>query len=134
MKALSYAAFAVATLLSSSAFAGAPMHRLAASPSETQPTFELRTDGMPEPGKPLVVSLVDQASGKLVTDGQVVVLRPVYRGQKAIPSVQWIAETLPQTADGQFVCAAEHHATSVTLRGAGPAGAAPVWLTLSTHS
>ena len=127
MKTISLAAV---LLLTTPAVAGSPMHRLAAA----QPSYELKTDGAPQAGKPLFVTLVDRSSGQVMTDGQVAVLRPVYRGPKAVPSIQYEAEALPQTADGRFVCASEHHAAGVTLRGAGPAGMSPVWLTLKTNS
>lgn len=127
MKTISLAA---ALLLTTPAIAGAPMHHLAAS----EPSYELKTDGAPETGKPLFVTLVDRASGRVVTDGQVAVLRPVYRGPKAVPAIQYEPEALPRAADGRFVCASDHHVAGVTLRGAGPAGTSPVWLTLKTNS
>jgi|GEM_PF-1369349 len=127
MKTISLAAV---LLLTTPAVAGSPMHRLAAP----QPSYELKTDGAPQAGKPLFVTLLDRASGRIVTDGQVAVLRPVFRGPKAVPAIQYVSEALPQTADGRFVCASEHHAAGVTLRGAGPAGMSPVWLTLKTNS
>ena len=128
MKTIS--ALAAALLLTTSAVAGSPMHRLAAS----EPSYELKTDGAPQAGKPLFVTLIDRASGSIVTNGQVAVMRPVYRGPKAVPAVQYEPEALPRTADGRFVCASEHHVAGVTLRGAGPAGISPVWLTLKTNS
>jgi hypothetical protein len=139
MKTVFHFAFAAsaATLLTSSAFAGAPIHRLptplSASPS-TQPSYELKTDGAPQAGKPLVVWLEDRASGKIVSDGKVVMLRAVYRGPKAVPAIQYVREALPQDAAGRFVCAAEHHADGIRLRGEGPAGNSPVVVTLAVHS
>jgi hypothetical protein len=128
MKSVSYAAYAAvsAILVSTPVLAGAPMHRLEAA----LPAYELKLDGQPQIGKPLYLSLVERDSGKPVADGEVAVLRRVFRGPKAVPAIQYELEALPRTADGRFECASEHHAVQVTLRGAGPAGHSPVWLTI----
>jgi hypothetical protein len=120
--------FAVLTagILTSASLAGAPMHRMVSD----QPAYEIQLDGKLTVGKPLYLRLVDKASGQAVEGGEVAVLRPVYAGPKT--PVRFEVQALPHDAQGRFVCASEHHAASVTLRGAGPAGASPVWM--SIHS
>ena len=136
MKTLSYTAVAALTalLLTTTAVAGTAPHRMPAGYPAAQPSYELKIDGVAQAGKPLVVSLVNQANGQAVPGGEVAVLRPVFRGIKAVPSIQWVAESLPRNADGKFVCAPEHHAEGVTLRGVGPSGASPVWRNVPVHS
>lgn len=136
MKTLSYIPVTAlaALLLTTTAVAGTAPHRMPAGYAATSSSYELKIAGVAESGKPLVVSLVDQATGQAVAGGKVAVMRAVFRGNKAVPSIQWVAESLPQSADGSFVCAAEHHAEGVTLRGDGPSGESPVWLRVPVHS
>ena len=136
MKTLSYIAVTAlaALLLTTTAVAGTSPHRMPAGYTTTQSSYELKIAGVAESGKPLVVSLVDQTTGQAVPGGEVAVMRAVFRGNKAVPSIQWVAETLPRSTDGTFVCAPEHHAEGVTLRGEGPSGVSPVWLNVPVHS
>jgi hypothetical protein len=131
-----FAAIAAAAALSTSfAVAGTPMHRMPVPTAETAaplPVYELKTDGLPQVGKPLLVSLIDTATGQAVSGGKVSMLRAVYRGPKAVPAIQYVEEALPQDGNGHFVCAAAHHTADVALRGSGPAGTAR--LTLSVQS
>lgn len=136
MNTFAQAAFAatVAVLMVPSAAAGNGPHRMPADYGRSQPSYELKVSGAPEVGRPLVISLVDQ--GQVVRDGEVVVMRPVYLGQKASPSVRWVPVALERDADGNFVCNGDHHVpgAQLTLRGEGPAGRSPVWLTLNVKS
>lgn len=136
MKTLSYIAVTAlaALLLTTTAVAGTAPHRMPAGYTATQSSYELKVDGVAEAGKPLVVSLVDPVTGQAVRGGEVAVMRAVFRGNKAVPSIQWGAESLPRNADGNFVCAPEHHAAGVTLRGEGPSGESPVWRNVPVHS
>lgn len=136
MKTILYTAVSAITavLLSTSAIAGTAPHRMPANVATAQPVYELKLDGPARTDRPLIVSLVDRTTGKAVIGGDVVMLRSVYRSLKGQPSVQWVAETLPRNADGNFVCASEHHKAGVTLRGEGPSGEAPVWLDVPVHS
>jgi hypothetical protein len=136
MKTIIYTAVSAiaAVLLSTSAVAGTAPHRMPTDVATAQPAYELKLDGAARTDRPLIVSLVDRATGATVANGEVAMLRPVYRSLKGQPNVQWVAETLPRSADGNFVCASEHHATGVTLRGEGPSGEAPVWLDVPVHS
>jgi hypothetical protein len=136
MKTLSYIAVTAlaALLLTTTAVAGSAPHRMPAGYTATQSSYELKITGVAETGKPLVVSLVDPATGQAVPGGGVAVMRAVFRGNKAVPSIQWVAESLPRNADGKFVCAPEHHAEGVILRGVGPSGTSPVWLNVPVHS
>jgi hypothetical protein len=136
MKTIFYTAVSAiaAVLLSTSAIAGTAPHRMPVNVATAQPVYELNLDAAARSDRPLIVSLVDRATGMAVTGGEVVMLRPVYRSLKGQPSVQWVGETLPRNADGAYVCASEHHATGVTLRGEGPSGNAPVWLDVPVHS
>ncbi|GAA0533811.1 hypothetical protein FHS83_002979 [Rhizomicrobium palustre] len=120
--------FAVLTagVLTSASLAGAPMHRMA----QAEPAYEIQLDGKLIAGKPLYLRLVDKTSGQAVEGGEVAVLRPVYAGPKT--PIRYEVQALPHDAQGRFVCASEHHAAGVTLRGAGPAGVSPVWI--SIHS
>jgi hypothetical protein len=136
MKTIFYTAVSAiaAALLSNSAIAGTAPHRMPANVATAQPVYELKLDGAAWTDRPLIVSLVDRATGKAVIGGDVAMMRAVYRGPKAVPSIQWVAETLPRNADGTFVCASEHHTAQLTLRGEGPSGKAPVWLNVPVHS
>lgn len=129
------ATFAV-VLAVQSASAGAPPHRMPAERSQTQPVYQLKVDGAPAMGQPLVITLVNQADGKAVRDGTVSVMRPVFLGIKASPMIQYIPVNLTRNADGNFVCSGEHHVPGarLTLRGTGPDSTSPVWLTLAVHS
>jgi hypothetical protein len=131
MKTLVIAAVSAA-VLSVSALAGSGPHRMPATAPAAAPAYLLQLDGPASADRPLIVSLVDRATGVPVTGGAVAMMRPVYRGPKAVPGIQWVAQTLPRTADGHFVCAAEHHASGVTLRGEGPSG--ETWLSVPVHS
>ncbi len=135
MKTITHAAFAAAVLLSSSAVAGSGPHRMAADYGQPQPAYELKITGAPTVGKPLVVSLVDKADGHTVRGGEVTAMRPVNLGPKASPSIQWVPVMLTRDANGNFVCAGDHHVAGerITLRGEGPSGASPVWLTLAVN-
>lgn len=138
MNTFAKAAFAatVAVLMVPSAAAGNGPHRMSADYGRPQPTYELKVDGAPAAGQPLVVSLVNRTDGQVVRGGEVVAMRPVYLGQKASPSIQWVPVMLTRDANGSFVCAADHHVPGqrLTLRGEGPAGTSPVWLTLTVKS
>lgn len=124
---------AVLVLVQSSA-AGAPSHVMLAD--RPHPVYELKTAAAPEANKPLLISLVNKADGQPVSDGQVAVMRPVYLGIKASPSIQYVPVPLARDAYGNFVCPGEHHVPGerLTLRGTGPEGSSSVWLTLTVKS
>jgi len=136
MKTLSYVAVSALTalLLTTTAVAGSGPHRMPAGYTATQSSYELKIAGVAKVGEPLIVSLVDQATGQAVSGSEVAVMRAVFRGNKAIPSIQWVAVSLPRNADGTFVCAPEHHAAGVMLRGEGPSEVSSVWLNVPVHS
>lgn len=134
MNTFTQAAFAatVAVLMVPSAAAGNGPHRMPADYGRPQPSYELKVN-TPVAGQPLVISLVNRADGQTVRDGEVSAVRPANLGPKAWPSVQWVPVMLTRDANGNFVCAGDHHVAGerMTLRGEGPSGAAPVWLTLT---
>jgi hypothetical protein len=125
---------ATAVILSTAAFAGTGPHRMPVAAAVAQYSYVLKTDGAALAGRPLIVSLIDSSTGEAVRGGTVSMMRPVYRGPKAVPAIAWVAESLPRDADGKFVCASEHHAAGITLRGEGPSGKSPIWLSVPVHS
>ncbi|MDR3527272.1 MAG: hypothetical protein P4L57_08310 [Rhizomicrobium sp.] len=108
-------------------------HRMPADYTQAQPSYQLKINAPAVVGVPLVVTLINQADGKVVQNGDIAVMRPVFAGQKASPMIRYVPVMLTRAADGSFVCAGEHHVAGeeLTLRGAGPGDAAPVWLTLT---
>jgi hypothetical protein len=120
-----------AVILTTSAFAGAPIHRMPADARGTEPVYQLALVGAPVSGKPLVVALTD-ANGHAV-DGSVAMLRPAWRGVKAFPMIQYVPVALARDAAGDFVCAHEHRAGDVVaFRALGPDGK-PVRLTVTIN-
>ncbi len=110
-----------AVILSTSAFAGAPIHRMPAAAPGTEAAYQLKLVGAPVSGKPLVLALTD-ADGHAV-DGSVAMLRPAWRGVKAFPMIQNVPVALTRDAAGDFVCAHDHHAGDVVaFRALGPDG------------
>ncbi len=131
------AALVAIVALTPSALAGSNgMHRMPADYGKIQPVYDLQTNGAPEAGKPLVVTLVDRATGQAVPGGEVSVLRPAHHPLKASPAPQWIAVPLPRDGAGHFICAGEHHVpgSHIVLRGSGPNGTSPVTLDLTVKS
>ncbi len=124
-----------ALLALQSASAGPPAHRMPAAYGQKQPTYQLKVASAPVVGAPLVVTLINQADGQQVQGGEVTALRPVFLGPKASPMFHSVSVVLTRNADGSFVCAGEHHVAGerLTLRGAGPGDASPVWLTLKVQ-
>jgi hypothetical protein len=121
-----------AVILSTSAFAGAPIHRMPAAVRGTESAYQLKLVGAPVSGKPLVLALTD-ANGRTV-DGTVAMLRPIWRGVKAFPMIQNVPVALTRDAAGDFVCAHEHRAgDAVAFRAFGPDGKTPVWLTVTVN-
>jgi hypothetical protein len=136
MNTLKYtaAAIIVAVALAPSAAAGSNgMHRMPADYGKAQPVYELTVNAAPESGKPLIVTLIDRATGQAVPDAEVSVLRPAHHPLKASPAPDWIAVPLPRDGAGHFICAGEHHApgSHIGLRGSGPNGTSPVTLDLT---
>lgn len=130
------AATIAAVLAMQSASAGAPMHRMPAVNGPQQPVYQLKLNAAPKAGEPLVVTLVNQSDGQRVRDGAVTVLRVVFAGIKSSPMIRYVPMTLTRDADGSFACAGEHHVPGeqLTLRGTGPDGKSPVWLTVAVNS
>jgi hypothetical protein len=121
-----------AVILTTSAFAGAPIHRMPAAARGTEPVYQLKLVGTPVSGQPLVLALTD-ANGRAV-DGTVAMLRPVWRGVKALPMIQETPVALTRDAAGDFVCAHDHHAGDVVaFRALGPDGQS-VRLTVTVNS
>jgi len=131
------AAATIAVVLAmQSASAGAPPHHMPADYGQPQSDYQLKVNGAPKVGEPLIVTLVNKSDGQLVRDGSVTVLRVVFAGIKASPMIRYVPMALTRDADGSFVCAGEHHVPSerLTLRGTGPDGKSPVWLTIAVNS
>lgn len=120
-----------AVILTTSAFAGAPIHRMPAAARGTEPAYQLKLVGTPVSGQPLVLALTD-ADGR-AADGTVAMLRPVWRGVKASPMIQNMPIPLVRDANGDFVCAHEHRAGDVVaFRALGPDGK-PIRLTVTVN-
>lgn len=115
-------------------FAGGPIRHMPAAYGPLQPSYQLKLVASPKAGAPVVIALVD-AAGRNVAGGQVEMVHAVYNGIKSSPTVQHVPETLVRDASGNFVCLGKHHrGEMLTFRGVGPAGSAPVWLTVAANS
>jgi hypothetical protein len=115
-----------------SASAGSPIHRMPANDGQVQSSYQLKINAPAVVGAPLQVTLVNQADGQVVQGGQITVTHPAFQGPKASPMYRSAPMMLTRNADGSFVCEGKHHVAGerLTLRGAGPGDASPVWLTL----
>lgn len=135
MNSLNHTAFAAITaaLMATPALAGAAPHRMPADYGRPQPVYELKISQAPVAGRAIVIALVDHSTGQAVIGGEVVAMRPVNHGPKASPMIQRVPEALSRNADGNFVCAGDHHVPGerLTLRGEGPGATSPAWLTLT---
>ena len=89
------------------ALAGAPSHVM--PKAQVPAAYDLRLSAAPEEGKPLLVTLVDPTTGAPVAGGSVTVMHRMELGIKASPAIQYMPMSLPTDANGNFVCASEHH-------------------------
>ncbi len=136
LKFATAAATIAVVLAMQSASAGAPMHRMPAVNGPQQPVYQLKLNSAPKAGEPLVITLVNQSDGQTVRDGTVTVRRVIFAGIKSSPMIRYVPMALTRDANGSFECAGEHHVSGeqLTLRGTGPDGTSPVWLTVAVNS
>ncbi len=114
-----------------SASAGAPPHHMPADYGQPQPVYQLKINAAPTAGAPIVIALVGR-DGNTVRGGEVAMFHAVNRGIKAVPMMQFVPVTLTRNADSSFVCEEGHYpGERLTLRGTGPGGTSPVWLTIA---
>ncbi len=127
-------AFALATSFGA-ANAGAPTHVMPASANHATARYDIRVSAVPEKGKPVIVRMVDKDNGSDVLGGRIAMLRPVYLGIKASPTVQNVPVLLPSDGHGGFVCAGNHHRPGgrLTFRGSLP-GEDAVWRDVQVKS
>jgi hypothetical protein len=121
-----FAAAAALAATFAAAQAGAPTHVMPASKASAR--YDVSLSAEPQMGRPVLVTLIDRDTGKAVAGSRVAMLRPVYLGIKASPTIQNVPMLLPADGHGAFVCSADHHhpGAHVTFRATAPGGDA-VW-------
>ncbi len=125
-KTVLFAAAATLAATFTAAQAGAPAHVMPASKASAR--YDVSLSAEPQTGQPVLVKLIDRDTGKAVAGSRVAMMRPVYLGIKAVPTIQNVPMLLPADGHGAFLCSGEHHhpGALITFRATAPGGDA-VW-------